>query len=61
MSGSWEVVIGEQDTFGVSHLRYATLFVIPVLTVHAVHILEYENYDGYDKTVAKIRNSDVRA
>lgn len=23
------------------------------------HILEYENYAGYDKTVAKIRNSDV--
>ncbi|KAI0348293.1 NIPSNAP-domain-containing protein [Trametopsis cervina] len=40
LSGSWEVVIGEQDTF--------------------VHILEYENYDGYDKTTAKIRNSDYQ-
>ncbi|PSR71079.1 hypothetical protein PHLCEN_2v13048 [Hermanssonia centrifuga] len=38
LSGSWEVVVGEQDTF--------------------FHILEYENYDGYDKTIAKIRDSD---
>ena len=41
---------------------YAMLLfsIIPILTVYAVHILEYENYDGYDKTVTKIRNSDVR-
>ncbi|THH31960.1 hypothetical protein EUX98_g2214 [Antrodiella citrinella] len=38
LTGSWETVVGEQDTF--------------------YHILEYENYDGYDKTVAKIRNSE---
>lgn len=25
-----------------------------------VHILEYENYGGYDKTIAKLRASDVR-
>lgn len=24
------------------------------------HILEYENYAGYDKTTAKIANSEVR-
>ncbi|KAI0783307.1 NIPSNAP-domain-containing protein [Abortiporus biennis] len=38
LSGSWQTVIGEQDTF--------------------FHILEYENYSGYDKTTAKIRNSE---
>jgi len=38
LTGSWETVVGEQDTF--------------------YHILEYENYAGYDKTTAKIRNSD---
>ncbi|KAK7695027.1 hypothetical protein QCA50_002215 [Cerrena zonata] len=40
LTGSWETLIGEQDTF--------------------YHILEYENYAGYDKTTAKIANSEYQ-
>lgn len=59
LSGSWEVIVGEQDTFCESStlLRPWT----QLTEARPVHILEYENYAGYDKTVAKIRQSDVRS
>lgn len=57
LTGSWETVVGEQDTFCMSSM---TLFVESFLIIaYAVHILEYENYSGYDKTTAKIRTSEV--
>ena len=46
----------------VSHalLRFMFLLDLTLRRTRALdHILEYENYAGYDKTVAKIRNSDV--
>ena len=58
LSGSWETVVGEQDTF------CACLLGPPLPCADtasaSVHILEYENYAGYDKSSALIRNSDVR-
>ena len=59
LTGSWEIVVGEQDTFGTRF--WPRLLSLSALTRNPpVHILEYENYGGYDKTTAKIRGSDVR-
>lgn len=56
LSGSWETIIGEQDTFSACIPAHPLLY----LTLGAVHILEYENYSGYDKTTAMIRGSEAR-
>jgi hypothetical protein len=59
LTGSWETVVGEQDTFGNdSGMR---LLIGDILTRSLqVHILEYENYRGYDHSTALIRDSPVR-
>lgn len=59
-TGSWETVVGELDTFGLSifHLVQSIASLIGTRR-HSVHILEYENYGGLDKSTALIRKSKV--
>lgn len=59
LTGSWETLVGNQDTFGecIPIPRFKN--GLSILLQPAVHILEYENYAGYDKTVELIKNSEV--
>ena len=58
LTGNWETIIGEQDTFCERPRRPCP--PRRPLTPPADHILEYENYAGFDKAWEKIRGSEVR-
>lgn len=60
LTGNWEVIIGEQDTF----CQLTLLQVIYRCSSHrgtlfVDHVLEYENYAGFDKAWNRILNSEV--
>lgn len=57
LTGNWETMVGEQDVFCT--LSYHSILILCSLFASLVHILEYENYSGYDKTIQKIRTSQV--
>ncbi|KAF8512846.1 NIPSNAP-domain-containing protein [Hysterangium stoloniferum] len=45
LTGNWEVVVGEQDTFGKPIQRTS------------LHIMEYENFHGYDRALRLFQGS----
>lgn len=59
LSGSWETLVGEQDTF----CKQIGPCVRPVSRStqlsSVVHILEHENYRGLDRAAQLIKNSEV--
>ena len=59
LSGSWETLIGEQDTFCERTYPYFCTVYRWAQLYSVVHILEYENYRGLDKAAQLINASEV--
>lgn len=55
LTGSWETLVGQQDTFRRLIRQLSSKNNKPFL----VHILEYENYDGYDTAFSLTKDSAV--
>lgn len=61
LTGSWETIVGENDTFGLSSTWHSqrSVQLMLYLLPRTVHITEYENYGGFDRSSRLIRDSDV--